>query len=338
MSNLSQMVDTIQSLRPTQVVRNELVRQQFINVYNAVWREGGEQVYEREANHFNKILRDSDKLRACTAISVFFSFIDLAVQGLSVEPGPRAMAYLLPRGYKVTSGGKELWEQRCNLTISGQGELFLRARAGQIHHADNPVVVYEGDEFDFGEQNGQKFVNYRSRIPHTSNHIIACFMKITRTDGTFDYAVMTEQDWKRLYEYSAKNNTFYDKNTHQKVSKPNELYSSANGSIDPGFLCAKCIKHAFKTYPKLNIGKGSVLETQVADEPPTDFDPYAGVTQAESAPEEQTFAQPRDMSQGVTIDPAAPAPAPAAEQAAPTATPSAPATGTVTAPANDDVF
>ena len=97
MSNVTNMVETIKSLKPNQIVRNELVRQQFINVYNAVWKEGGEQVYEREANFFNKILRDNTNLAGSTSLSVFFAFIDLAVQGISIEPGPRAMAYLLPR-------------------------------------------------------------------------------------------------------------------------------------------------------------------------------------------------------------------------------------------------
>lgn len=312
MSNVSTMVDTIKSLKPTQVVRNEQVRQQFINVYNAVHKEGGEQVYEREANHFNKILRDNEKLKGCTSISIFFAFIDLAVQGLSVEPGPKAMAYLLPRSYKISTPQGEHWERRCNLAISGQGELYLRARAGQISHADNPVIVYEGDEFDFGETNGQKFVNYRSRIPHTSSHIIACFMKITRPGGYIDYAVMTEPDWKRLQEYSSRNNSYKDPKTGQWTSKPNELYTSEHGGVDPGFLTAKCIKHAFKTYPKLNIGRGSILETQTVDEPQPEFDPYAGVTDTQSAPqpatEQQSFAPAPDLSAGVTIDPAAAAP------------------------------
>ena len=50
MSNLTNMVETINKLKfLTDVVSNDLVRQQFINVYNAVWKQGGEQVYERES-------------------------------------------------------------------------------------------------------------------------------------------------------------------------------------------------------------------------------------------------------------------------------------------------
>ena len=300
MSNLTNMVETINKLKfLTDVVSNDLVRQQFINVYNAVWKQGGEQVYEREANYFNKILRENANLNGCTSLSVFFAFIDLAV-------------HLLPRNYKIGTDqqGKSVYEKRCNLTISGYGELYLRARAGQIYHADNPVVVYEGDDFEYGERDGRKYVNYSMHIPRTSSHIIACFLKITRTDGTIDYSVMLEQDWTRLAGYSAKNNKYWDTNTRQWVEKANELYTSGDGGIDPAFLCSKCIKHAFGTYPKLNIGKGTQLETTVNDMPSSDFDPYGGIDNApgdnqQSQAPNDSFAPPADTSNGVRIDPAA---------------------------------
>jgi hypothetical protein len=322
MNDAMKMAAEIGKLRAGEVVRNELVRQQFINVYNAIWKEGGESVYEREANHFQHLMRDSEKLKSCTPISVFFAFIDLAVQGITLEPGVRAMAYLLPRNYKAQApDGRTVWETRCNLTVSGYGELFLRARAGQILHADNPVIVYEGDEFSFGERDGRKFVSFMSRIPRQSNRIIACFMKITRIDGSTDYAVMTEADWVRLSGYSAKNNAYTDR-SGQRVEKPNELYTSNDGSIDPSFLAAKCIKHAFKSYPKLNIGRGTQLETSVAGQPQDDLDPYAGIPDTPAqpagfppqapgvdsqtpAPKPDDFCPPRQPSAGVTVQPAA---------------------------------
>ena len=313
MSNLTDMVKTISSCKYlTDVVENELVKQQFISVYNAVWKEGGEQAYDREANFFNKIIRENANLSGCTLLSIYFAFIDLAVQGISVEPGTRALAYLLPRNYKVgrDEKGNGIYEKRCNLVISGYGELYIRARAGQIHYADNPIVVYECDSFEYGEHEGRKYVNYSMHIPRTSNHIVACFLKITRTDGTIDYSVMLEQDWQRLAGYSGKNNRYFDKEHNQWVEKANELYTSAEGGIDSAFLCSKCIKHAFRTYPKLNIGKGTQLETTINDEPNQGFNPYGDMDmnsqQEASAPANDSFAAPKDLSSGVKIDPAAP--------------------------------
>lgn len=295
----------LQSMKATDVIRNERVRNQFINVYNSIWKEGGEQVYEREAIYFNQQLRDKANLRECSGTSTFYAFIDLAVKGLTLAPGSQALCYLIPRNVKVGTSpdGKDVWEKVCNLTISGYGELLLRKSAGQIRHADNPVIVYEGDTFQYGEQNGQKVVNYMSAFPRKSNKIIACFLKITRADGSIDYSVMTEQDWMRLKTYSDKQNTFYDKATRQYVVKSNELYNK-DGQIDSGFLMAKCVKHAFKSYPKLNIGRGTTLESEIIEQQqPAEFDPYGDVGQEEPQQQEQHFAPAADLSAGVIIDP-----------------------------------
>lgn len=307
MSNAITLARELQQMKATDVIRNESVRGQFINVYNSIWKEGGEQAYEREAIYFNQQLRDKPNLRECSGTSIFYAFIDLAVKGLTLATGAQALCYLIPRSVKTGTDarGNDVWEKVCNLTISGYGELVLRKNAGQIRHADNPVIVYDGDSFQYGEQNGQKVVNYMSAFPRKSNKIVACFMKITRADGSIDYSVMTEQDWMRLKGYSDKQNTYFDRKTNQWVTKSNELYSKG-GQIDTGFLMAKCIKHAFKTYPKINIGKGSVMESDIIDNPQGDeFDPYGGVDDAEQQkPQEQDFAPAPDMSAGVTIDPA----------------------------------
>lgn len=309
MSDAISLAKELQQMKAIDVIRNERVRSQFISVYNSIWKEGGENVYEREAIYFNQQLRDKANLRECSGTSVFYAFIDLAVRGLSLSPGAQALCYLIPRSLKVgvDANGKDIWEKICNLTISGYGELLLRAKTGQIRHADNPVIVYEGDCFEYGEKNGQKIVNYMSAFPRKSDRIVACFIKITRADGSIDYSVMTETDWKRLQGYSDKQNTYIDRRTGQAVLKANELYN-VNGQIDTGFLIAKCIKHAFKTYPKINIGKGSVMESDIIDNPQADFDPYGGVNTTQPEPqakqEEQHFAPQPDMSAGITIDPA----------------------------------
>ena len=312
MSDAMSLAQELQAMKAVDVIRNKRVREQFINVYNSIWKEGGENAYEREAIYFNQQLRDKSGLRDCSGTSIFYSFIDLAVKGLTLAPGSQALCYLIPRNVKigVDQSGKDVWEKCCNLVVSGYGELVLRVRAGQIRHADNPVIVYEGDKFEFGEVDGRKIVNYMSAFPRTSNRIIACFLKITRADGTVDYSVMTKNDWLRLKGYSDKQNTFYDSKTRQYVTKSNELYEKNGGQIDTGFLMAKCVKHAFKTYPKLQIGRGTALESDMVDNPGTsgDFDPYAGVDNAQTQQPQlqpESFAPEPDMSGGVTIDPAA---------------------------------
>lgn len=307
MSKVNVSAQHIAALNPMEIVKDELVRQRFIDLYGALWGESNDEaVYEREAIHFNRLLADNANLKACTSISVFIAFIDLAVCGLSVEPGTRALAYLQPRRYKTgkkDANGKDIYEQRCTLIISGYGELIQRTRAGQIRHADNPVIVYEGDGFSFTDKGGTKSVEYTLNINHNSQKPVACFMRITRADGSIDYAVLLEEDWRRLAEYSGRANKKWDDNTRTYVETPNTLYTSGEGNrIDSGFLMAKCIKHAFKTYPKLRIGKGTTYES---DEAPRQEDDLYGMgdNQQNEAPKEESFAPAPDTSAGVTIDP-----------------------------------
>lgn len=310
MSNIALTVEQINALQPLDIVKNETVRQRFIQIYDTLWGEGeGVKAYERESVFFNRVLADNDRLmNNCTKFSIFTAFIDLAVSGLSLEQGTRALCYLQGRNYKVGEnvGGdgkkKNVYEGRLTLTISGYGELVLRARSGQIKYADNPVLVYEGDEFSFSDRDGRKSVNYTCKLPHTTNHIIAAFLRITRSDGSVDYSVMLEEDWLRLKNYSGKNNRKWDDNARAYVEIPNELYTSNEGGIDTGFLCAKVIKHAFKSYPKVRIGRGTELETQQEDIQDDDF--YGVKEQPAMPPKQESFAEPQSVSTGVQVNPA----------------------------------
>ncbi len=326
MSNISLTVDEINQLAPLDIATNELVRAKFIQIYEAMWTPStgvsGEAAYERESRNFNRILSEKEDLRkSCTRFSLFTAFLDVAISGLTLDPGARAQAYLLSRSIAVDSyqdrdgNTKKKYETQCVLIISGYGELLHRARVGQIRHADNPVIVYTEDEFEFGERNGNKFVNYTCRLPHTSGNIVACFMKITRADGSIDYSVMLPEDWSRLAAFSARQNRQWDNQRRQWVpGNPNALYGKQqDGSlkIDTGFLIAKCIKHAFKSYPKARVGRGTQLESQQVDEVEINDDLYGledgstvNASTGEVMPKHDTgFAPAPDTSAGVTINP-----------------------------------
>lgn len=259
MGKLQMTVEEINQLKPLEIVEHPVVRERFIQIYETLWGNG-EAAYQRESIYFNKALRDNDngKLQRATPFSIFTAFIDLAVCGLSLEPGTRALAYLMGRNVNVGTKDNPKWEGRCVLIVSAYGELVMRTRAGQIRHADNPILVYDNDEFSFKDVDGRKSVSYTCNLPHTGN-ITACYLRITRADGSIDYSVMFPEDWCRLAGYSQKQNR----------GRANDLYGmDQNGfvHIDPGFLMAKCIKHAFKSYPKVRIGRGTELQSQQVDE------------------------------------------------------------------------
>lgn len=308
MSNIALTVDELNKLQPLDIVTNDLVRTRFIQIYDTLWGAGqGEAAYERESIFFNRLLSEKEDLRnKSTHFSIFTCFIDLAVCGLSLEPGVRALCYLQGRSFKTGTNpqtGKNIYEGRLTLTISGYGELVMRERTGQIRHADNPVLVYAEDEFSFSDTDGRKSVSYTCHIPHKSNHIVAAFLRITRADGSIDYGIMFEEDWLRLQNYSQQNNQRWDERARQYVGKANDLYVSNGGSIDPGFLMSKLIKHAFKTYPKVRIGRGTELETQQPESSPEDEDIY-GVHNEEPAMKPDAnppFGPATDTSEGVTV-------------------------------------
>lgn len=328
MSQIEITVKLLNELQPTEIVRNDNVRDKFIQIYDAMWSQStgvsGEAAYEKEARNFNRLLSEKEDVRKkCSHFSLFTSFLDVAISGLTLDPGTKAQAYLLARSIAVDSyvddhgQKKNRYETQCVLTVSGYGELVLRARCGQIRHADNPVIVYEEDSFEFGERNGQKFVNYTCRLPHQSGRIVACFMKITRADGSADYAVMLPEDWARLSNYSARQNSKFNYQTKQwENGKPNALYTAQGGQIDPGFLVAKCIKHAFKTYPKARVGRATQLESQQVDETEITDNIYGVTGDGEKVDTatgeiitdrqpEQSFAPADNTAAGVTVDPAA---------------------------------
>ncbi len=311
MSQITLTVEQLNKLDALDITQSPIVRDKFISIYDTLWGAGtGEQAYERESIYFNKLLRDTPALQKATRFSLFTAFIDLAVCGLSLEQGTRALCYLIGRNVNVGTRERPVWEGRVVLTISAYGELVLRERAGQIRHADNPVLVYSNDEFSFTDVDGQKRVSYTCHLPHSGQRIIACYLRITRADGSIDYAVMTEEDWVRLAQYSARQD--------RKTGRANALYGvDQNGmvNIDPGFLMAKCVKHAFKTYPKVRIGRGTELQSKQTEDKEIEInnelygvegvDPATGEIQQPAAATQsaEPFGPPaHDVSAGVTVD------------------------------------
>ena len=309
MSQITLTIEQLNAMDALEIATAPMVRDKFIDIYNTLWGAGtGEAAYERESRFFDRLLSDNADLQKGTHFSLFTAFIDLAVCGLSLEPGARALCYLIGRNQKTSpkldAQGRPMkdskgypvynWEGRVVLTVSAYGELVLRERSGQIRHADNPVLVYEGDEFSFSDKGGRKEVEYVCHLPHTGKRIVACYLRITRADGSVDYSVMTEEDWVRLAQYSARQNR----------SGANALYGvDQQGivNIDPGFLMAKCIKHAFKTYPKVRVGRGTELQSQQTEEQEIEINDSLYGVEAVQEPQQQDFCQEAQQA-GVTID------------------------------------
>lgn len=230
MNKETALAGTVQEI----IVRPNVI-DKFKHIYHIVTgTENGEAFYEMEKFHFLKQLNENQNIKGCSQLSLYSCFMDVAVSGLSFDPNAKQV-YIVPYGNKA------------QLMISGYGELLLRQRQGQIKYADNPVIVYEGDEFSTGTKNGQYFVEHTAKYPRKSDTIIACYLRITRSDDTIDYKVITMEELEKLRKFS---------------KSPN---SKAWTDGLAGMIQAKCIKHAFRNYPKIRMGKASSLETQTEE-------------------------------------------------------------------------
>ena len=247
----AQLMQLIQTATPSRMLEDPLVADRFRELYKVIHGVRDPRVadsfYTAERFHFLKMINDNENLQQCTKLSLYGVFMDVAVSGLSFDPGMKHL-YVVPYNTNVGTKANPKWEKRASLQISGYGELLLRQLQGQIKYADNPVVVYEGDDFRYGSRNGQVILDHMACIPRKSDKIIACYIRLVRHDDTADYKVMAIEDIERL----------------KKFSKDPTSLAWTNGL--PGMVVAKTIKHAFKNYPKLRMGEFSHLASNIVDE------------------------------------------------------------------------
>ncbi len=274
-------LNDINQMKPIALLDDERVKKRFVNLFMNLHKTGedeAENFFETEKYNFIRIISESEHLQQCTPFSIYGCFLDVARLALSLERGSQPLLYVLWGNAKV--GDK--WEKRASLEVSPYGELVLRMQAGQIAYADSPVIVYEGDTFrPIVNEKGQKICVYEAAIPRKSKNIIGAFIRLTRPDNSFDFYYMLPDDIERLKNYSHKKNK----------GKTNALYSSNDGQIDSGFLAAKVIKHAFKTFPKVRIGQFSKLQDEAQA---IDYGLDEPIPQQER-PVAPSFEQPREQ-------------------------------------------
>lgn len=284
------VIEELKKMTPQQMVEDPRIEEKFVSLYNNIHgSQSGEMLYHKAKFDFLRIVSEKQDVRESTVLSLYGCFLDVAVCGLSLEQGSKPHVYIIAKNFNVGTKEAAKWEKRSNMVVSPYGELVQRMRAGQIGHTDNPVIVYEGDHFQPVTDKGGKYVEYRAAIPRKSSVIIGAFIIITRLDGSKDCQWLLKEDVDRLKGYSARQN---------KNSGANALYTSNGGQIDPGFLEAKMIKHAFDTYPKVRTGNFTILATQQLPDDKIDY----GVDDNKTFEEQQAAAPVNVEGETVTDD------------------------------------
>ena len=291
-SGKAQLMQLIQTASPAQLLESVVVADRFKDLYRIVHgikdARRAEAFYTAEKFHFLKMVNDNANLQQCTKLSLYGVFMDVAVNGLSFDPSMKHL-YVVPYNVNVGTKDNPKWEKRASLQISGPGELLLRQLQGQVKYVDNPVVVYEGDEFRYGNVAGKTIIEHMACIPRKSENIIAAYIRITRYDDSSDFKVMLIEDINRLKKFS-------------KDPKSKAWTDGLHGMVE-----AKIIKHAFKNYPKLRVGEFSKLSSETVDEEiqeesaPIDYGFQSSET-GYSTEDENAFAnsQPPVQESGIT--------------------------------------
>ena len=275
-----------------EVVDDDRVRNRFVELYNSrSIKKNGEAEYIQATESFMRAIQEDNNLQQCTTLSLYNAFLDMAIFGVNVAKQSKPLAYLLWNSVNVGTKDKPKYEKRANLEISPYGELAIRQQRGQIKYADNPVIVYEGDDYSgVYYKGGQKCVDYKPN--HKSTKIVAGFLKIVRLDGSIDFVEMDMNRVNQLMGYSERKNK-----RGNPQGKANALYTSNKGQIDEGFFVAKLVKHAFNAYPRIdNPNANATFQTQQLENEVEETEDLYGVDE-ETGEIEETQAeevQPED--------------------------------------------
>lgn len=259
-SKVGNKLEYLQALPVLSFMDDQIVKEGFISLYRQTHPDQPEAeaeiVHSREAIYFKKILIANPKLQTCSRFSLYSSFMDIVTNGMTFDPAMK-LIYIQTRGYNIAPAGQtKVYEQRAENKLTAEGELNLRMQLGQIKYCDTPVIVFQGDVFRVGNNEKGKYVIWEAAIPRTSKTVVASFIKVTRPDGSVDYSYLTAEDIERFRLASQKQNSY-----GSSQGSANELYTSCNGGIDPGFLATKTIRHAFRVFPKAKvIGTNTTLD------------------------------------------------------------------------------
>lgn len=248
---------SLEQLEPTKIAEHPKVKSRFIDTLVNIHRisaEEAEAIYEKESTYFKKAFASNDKLKQATNISLYSTFLEIAITGLSIQGGSKSEAYIEVRGTNLGTRDNPRYVNTASLSVTAYGELNMRIKAGQIIRMTNPIVIYDGDHFQpHTNERGELTIDYRPAIPRKSNTIIGCYVCIVLPHNGLDFKWLLNEDIHRLMKYAGKG----------KAENAGQLYKSNDGQIDVGFLEAKTIKHAMRSYTKLRVGESVSFEEEV---------------------------------------------------------------------------
>lgn len=196
--------------KPIEVFDIPEVRQNFIAQYQRCTgktEQEGELRFESERLAFIKKFQENDDLAKCNPISIYSTFIDLSVSGLSLIDDE---AYIIP--YKKGYGANET--NVATFQVGYRGRLKQISVAPGVKYVKEPKIVWSDEVFEYEVVDGSyKITSHVPKLEHEEGaSILAVYCYVQFDHGTECYLMPRQevlevrsfsQSWKQ-YEIDVK--------------------------------------------------------------------------------------------------------------------------------------
>lgn len=169
-----------QCTKPGQVMELPAVRDRWVNTYKmTTGKEDGELKFEAEKVLFMQTVSESAGLAKCTPITIYSSFILLAVSGLSLRDD---QCYLIP------------YKDKCGFMVGWKGRLEQLTQIPGIKHVNEPICVFDGEDFDYSIVEGEiKVAHHKPLLNTVGRDILAVYCTIEFQIGKKTYLMKREE-------------------------------------------------------------------------------------------------------------------------------------------------
>lgn len=248
-------------------------KESFVSNYsNVTGKKDGELVWEREKMVFMQKLFADQKLNKCTRMSVYSAFTQLATSGLSLVDDN---AYLIP------------YKDVLQFQIGWKGRLEQISRMESIVEVNEPMVVYESDDFDYNLAPKPSIIKHkRQRERPEDDKITHVYITYETTKG--DKCLILEahevekirDNFSQTYKYwKSKDGKYPDGNDmdlpfalafpekYFKKTVVKTLYNSL-----PKSEAMKSLDDAIKLNPDVDEQQTDDVQHEVVNEPSTTLD------------------------------------------------------------------
>lgn len=165
---------------PKDIMELPAVRDRWVNTYNMTsGRQDGDLKFEAEKVLFIQTVSESATLAKCTQMSIYSSFILLAVSGLSLRDD---QAYLVP------------YKDKCGFMVGWKGRLEQITQIPGVERVNEPICVFDGEEFEYEINEGEyKVVKHRPLLNTQGREILAVYCTIRQAGHVRTFLMKREE-------------------------------------------------------------------------------------------------------------------------------------------------